>query len=81
MRKLTANELKRNRLYDTIANAEFENYNVKGHVKQGMLLEDKEDGSHIVVKAILKKSKVDFEKEQIERPTEQVKDEKEDTKE
>lgn len=81
MRKLTSTELKRNRLYGTIASADFENYNVKGHVKQGMLLEDKEDGSHIIIKAIVKKSKVDFEKEQIERPTEQVKDEKDKDKE
>jgi len=81
MRKLTTNELKRNRLYDTIANANFQYYEVQGHVKQGMLLEDS-GGNHVIVKAILKKERVDFEKEAIERPTEQPKEVKEeDTKE
>ena len=74
MRKLTSNELKRNRIYDTIANANFQDYEVVGHVKQGMLLEDS-DGNHVIVKAILKKTRVDYESKKIERPTEQPKEE------
>jgi len=75
MRKLTSTELKRNRLYATIESAEFKDYEVIGHVKQGLLIRDKENDVDVVIKAIVKKSKVDFTKEQIERPTEQVKDE------
>jgi hypothetical protein len=75
MRKLTSTELKRNRLYATIETAEFQDYEVIGHVKQGLLIRDKENDIDVVIKAIVKKSKVDFTKEQIERPTEQVKDE------
>jgi len=74
MRKLTSNELKRNRIYDTIANANFQDYEVVGHVKQGMLLEDS-DGNHVTVKVILKKTPVDYESKKIERPTEQPKEE------
>lgn len=74
-RKLTSTELKRNRLYATIESADFQDYEVIGHVKQGLLIRDKENDIDVVIKAIVKKSKVDFTKEQIERPTEQVKDE------
>lgn len=82
MRKLTSTELKRNRLYATIADAQFNDYDVVGHVKQGLLIRDKENDVDVVIKAIVKKSKVDFTKEQVERPTEQPKeDKKEDTKE
>jgi len=81
MRKLTANELKRNGLYETIAQAEFKDFLVKGHVKQGLLIEDKENGDNIVIKVILKKEKVDFETEQIERLVEQVEEKKKEDKE
>jgi hypothetical protein len=86
MRKLTKNELKRNGLYETIAQADFEDYDVLGHVKQGILMRGKVDKEDVIVKVILKKAQVDFTSEQIERPIEQAKeentkDEKEDTKE
>lgn len=82
MRKLTSTELKRNRLYATIADTQFNDYDVVGHVKQGLLIRDKENDVDVVIKAIVKKSKVDFTKEQVERPTEQPKEDKEeDTKE
>ncbi len=78
MRKFTSTELKRNRLYATIAEAEFDGYEVIGHVKQGMLIRDTENDTDVVIKTIVKKSKVDFTKEEIERLTENVeeKDEK-----
>ena len=86
MRKLTKNELKRNGLYGTIAQADFKDYDVIGHVKQGILMRGKVDKQDVVVKVILKKAQVDFTSEQIERPIEQpkekdTKDEKDDTKE
>jgi len=74
-RKLTNDELKRNRLYASIGNASFSDYKVIGHVKQGLLLRDTVNNQDVIVKTILKKVAVDFEKEQIERPTEQVKEE------
>lgn len=78
MRKLTKNELKRNKIYDTIANIEFEDYEVIGNVKQGLLIRDKDDGQDVVLKTILKKEKVNFDDEKLERPIENV--EKENTK-
>lgn len=78
MRKLTKNELKRNKIYDTIANVAFEDYEVIGNVKQGLLIRDKDGGQDVILKTILKKEKVDFDNEKLERPTENV--EKEDTK-
>jgi len=74
-RKITANELKRNAIYDTISKVEFEGFAILGNVKQGMLMEDVETKEHVIVKVILKKAKVDFEAESIERLTEQVEDE------
>ena len=79
-RKMTANELKRNAIYDTISGVEFEGFTVLGNVKQGLLMEGNETGKHVVVKVILKKAKVDFEAESIERLTEQVEDAAEDVK-
>ena len=81
MRKLTKNEIKRNKVYETIAQANFEDFIVKGHVKQGLLIENKDDGQNIVIKTIIKKAKVDFESEQIERPVEQAKEDKKEDKE
>lgn len=78
MRKLTKNELKRNKIYDTIANVEFEDYEVIGNVKQGLLIRDKDGGQDVILKTILKKEKVDFDNEKLDRPTENV--ETEDTK-
>jgi hypothetical protein len=80
MRKLTSNELKRNRLYDAIANANFKDYEVIGHVKQGLLIRDKENDTDVVIKTIIKKSKVDYTKGLVERPTEQPEDKKEESK-
>jgi len=86
MRKLTKNELKRNGLYETIAQTDFEDYNAIGHVKQGILMRSKDDKEDVIIKVILKKTKVSFETNSIERPTVQVeekdtKDKEEDTKE
>lgn len=75
--KLTKTQLKRNRVYGKISKVEFEDYEVIGHVKQGLLLRDKEKGQDVVIKTIFKKSKVDYEKEKLERPTEQPKDDEE----
>jgi len=76
--KLTKTQLKRNKVYAKIAGVEFEDYDVIGHVKQGLLVRDKEKGQDVIIKTIFKKSKVDYDSEKIDRPTEQPKDEKED---
>jgi len=75
--KLTKTQLKRNKVYGKISEVEFEDYEVIGHVKQGLLLRDKDKGQDVVIKTIFKKSKVDYENEKLERPTEQPKDEDE----
>lgn len=74
MRKLTANELMRNGMYAEIAEADFGEFKAVGNVKQGFLFKN-DEGQSVVVKVILKKDEVDFEAEATERPTEQVKDE------
>jgi len=78
MRKLTANELMRNGVYAKIGELEIDGFDAKGNVKQGFLFKD-EEGNSMVIKVILKKDEVDYEEEATDRPTEQVKDEEEDT--
>jgi hypothetical protein len=78
MRKLTSNELMRNGMYATIAEADFGEFKAVGNVKQGFLFKDAE-GKSVVVKVILKKDEVDYDEEAVERPTEQVEDEEDES--
>jgi len=75
MTKLTKTQLKRNKMYAKVAETNFGDFEVKGHVKQGLVLRNAETGQDVVIKAIFKKSQVDLEADGIERPTEQPKDE------
>lgn len=79
MTKLTKTQLKRNNMYAKVAETDFGDFEVKGHVKQGLVLRNEDTGQDVVIKAIFKKSQVDLEADGIERPTEQPKDEDEDT--
>lgn len=78
MTKLTKTQLKRNNMYAKVAETDFGDFEVKGHVKQGLVLRNDETGQDVVIKAIFKKSQVDLEADGIERPTEQPKDEDKD---
>jgi len=75
MKKMTKMELKRNAIYATVANTKFGDYENVGNVKEGYLLRNETED--VIVKIIIKKSVVDYDSEQIERLTENVKEDTE----
>lgn len=56
----------RNKVYSNIEELNIENFKAIGNVKEGFLFRD-ENGTNMIIKVIIKKNEVNYEKEQVKR--------------